>query len=88
MKKLKLKALDLGAKELLSREQLKNILGGDGSDDGGSTGISDGCAADKVAACKDKNEGNSCCFYYQGHRYDGLCRKYAPNYVNHCSDLN
>ncbi|TWF40655.1 hypothetical protein FHW36_104338 [Chitinophaga polysaccharea] len=31
MKKLKLKALDLGAKELLTREQLKNVMGGDGS---------------------------------------------------------
>lgn len=36
MKKLKLKALDLGANEVLSRAQLKNILGGDGS--GGGSG--------------------------------------------------
>jgi hypothetical protein len=28
MKKLKLQALDLGAKEILTREQLKNVLGG------------------------------------------------------------
>lgn len=34
MKKLKLTALDLGAKELLSREQLKNVMGGDGSGSG------------------------------------------------------
>lgn len=34
MKKLKLKALDLGAKEILTREQLKNVLGG--FDDDGS----------------------------------------------------
>lgn len=41
MKKLKLIALDLGAKEILSRDQLKNIVGGSGSDDGddGSTGF-------------------------------------------------
>ena len=31
MKKLKLKALELGAKELLTREQLKKMIGGDGS---------------------------------------------------------
>jgi Cys-rich repeat protein len=29
MKKLKLKALELGAMELLTRTQLKNVLGGD-----------------------------------------------------------
>ena len=31
MKKLKLQALKLGAKELLTREQLKKVLGGYGS---------------------------------------------------------
>lgn len=30
MKKLKLQALKLGAKELLTREQLKNLMGGSG----------------------------------------------------------
>ncbi len=33
MKKLKLKALELGATELLTREQLKNITAGSGGDD-------------------------------------------------------
>ncbi|HTN37103.1 MAG TPA: hypothetical protein VL053_08505 [Arachidicoccus sp.] len=32
MKKLKLRALELGASEILSREQLKKAIGGDGSD--------------------------------------------------------
>ncbi|OQP57762.1 hypothetical protein A3860_09045 [Niastella vici] len=36
MKKLKLKALELGAKEVLSRDQLKNVFGGSVLDDGGS----------------------------------------------------
>lgn len=31
MKKLKLKVLELGATEVLTRDQLKNVLGGDGS---------------------------------------------------------
>jgi hypothetical protein len=31
MKKLKLKALELGATEVLTREQLKKVLGGDGT---------------------------------------------------------
>ena len=82
MKKLKLKALGLGAREVLSREQLRNVFGG--SDGSGG----DGCASDKFKACDDKNEGNSCCFRYHGVRSDGLCRKYAPDYVMHCSDLN
>ena len=46
MKKLKLMALKLGAKELLTREQLKNVLGGDGSSLGDGDGpcrVSLGC---------------------------------------------
>jgi hypothetical protein len=38
MKKLKLKALELGAKEVLSRDQLKNVLGGSGSGGSGGSG--------------------------------------------------
>lgn len=39
MKKLKLKALELGASELLKREQLRNIFGGSGDDlSGGGSG--------------------------------------------------
>ena len=34
MKKLKLKALEFGAKEVLTRVQLKNVLGGSGSGSG------------------------------------------------------
>lgn len=37
MKKLQLKALELGAKEVLSRVQLKNVLGGSGSGSGSGT---------------------------------------------------
>jgi len=47
MKKLKLKALELGASELLTREQLKNVMAGDGS--GG--GIGTGCANDNLGLC-------------------------------------
>ncbi|HEY4326118.1 MAG TPA: hypothetical protein VGN20_19165 [Mucilaginibacter sp.] len=35
MKKLQLKALEIGAKEVLSRAQLKNVLGGTGTDTSG-----------------------------------------------------
>lgn len=47
MKKLRLKALELGATEILSREQLKNILGG-----GGTSCSTNG----------DCNNGESCCY--------------------------
>ena len=39
MKKLKLKALELGAKEVLTRDQLRKVLGGaDGSGSGSGSG--------------------------------------------------
>jgi hypothetical protein len=37
MKKVKLKALELGAEELLQREQLKNVIGGTGGSNGGGS---------------------------------------------------
>ena len=42
MKKLRLKALELGAAELLKREQLRNVIGGSG---GSSNPYVDGCKA-------------------------------------------
>ncbi|RAJ76622.1 hypothetical protein CLV59_108141 [Chitinophaga dinghuensis] len=85
MKKLKLKALDLGAKELLSREQLKNILGGSGSDLGGSNL---GCAESAYSACGSRPVPHNCCFVQSGIVYHGVCRKsvYLEEYT--CSDLN
>lgn len=55
MKKLKLKALELGAREVLTREQLKNVLGGfdDGSGSGSGTSCSTKCVVDgnKIYSC-------------------------------------
>lgn len=85
MKKLKLKALELGAKGVLSREQLKSILGGAGS--GGSGGSAD-CTKDKFAVCTGQPEGTVCCFTYSGTVYYGKCYAFAPDYKIHCSDLN
>lgn len=81
MKKLTLKALELGARELLSREQLKNILGGD-------IGSATDCDGDKVQVCQSKQEGTSCCFTWSGTIYRGKCHAFAPDYTLHCSDLN
>jgi len=50
MKKLQLKALQLGAKEVLSRAQLKNVLGGSGSGGSGSKTCTLRCDQDKSAS--------------------------------------
>jgi len=50
MKKLKLTSLSLSNSEILSREQLKNVLGGDGSGGGGTC---DGKAS--TIYCRDSN---------------------------------
>lgn len=45
MKKLKLKALELGAREVLNREQLKHVLGGfDDGSGSGKTGSGNKCS--------------------------------------------
>lgn len=45
MKKLKLQALDLGVSEILTREQLKNVMGSDGSGGGGAR-----CSTDRLCS--------------------------------------
>lgn len=57
MKKLKLKALDIQATEVLSREELKKVLGGDGSSGGdGSAGI---FCKDSSVSCTIMVQGNN-----------------------------
>jgi hypothetical protein len=55
MKKLKLRALEIGAQEILTREQLKNVFGGDlGS--GSGSGSTDACAGKaSTIYCRDAN---------------------------------
>lgn len=65
MKKLTLKALELGARELLSREQLKNIMGG--------TGSYPNCENDEFQACAGKMPPDNCCFMYSGAIRYGTC---------------
>lgn len=45
MKKLQLKALELGATELLSREQLRNVVGGWGSGSGAKKHCNEVCTS-------------------------------------------
>jgi hypothetical protein len=52
MKKLKLKALELGVSELLTRAQLRNVLGGDGSGSGSGT-CHFHCCTDQHTNCSD-----------------------------------
>jgi hypothetical protein len=71
MKKLKLKALELGAKELLSREQLKHVIGGDdGSGSGGAHtcyGSQSSCSYDQAGSgsvngsCSTNSNGRCVC---------------------------
>ncbi|PWV53267.1 hypothetical protein C7475_10213 [Chitinophaga sp. S165] len=68
MKKLKLKALDLGAKEVLSRSQLKNILGGSdpygsGSGTGTACSATAWCSSDRSITC----DGYDYCYGRDGH---------------------
>lgn len=86
MKKLKLKALELGAMELLTRSQLKNVLGGDDYGNGAGAGTCCAhwseapgneewcCGLDKAAAIAKAASfpggGNWCCDSCQGHVTD------------------
>ncbi|WP_341841542.1 hypothetical protein [Chitinophaga caseinilytica] len=74
MKKLQLKALDLGAKEILSREQLRNVLGGNGSDGGSDAGSFSTCST-TCTGSKDIKIDNC----------KGTCSAYANSSVT-CSD--
>ena len=61
MKKLKLTALNLGAKEILTRTQLKSILGGlDGSGGTGSGGCSSSPSSSCCVDCKDGGKTKDC----------------------------
>lgn len=52
MKKLKLKALQLGAKEIMTRDQLKKVFGG-GSASGCAVAVSCGSGTPKVCECEE-----------------------------------
>ena len=83
MKKLSLKSSAFNKGEVLTREQLKKVMGGDdGSGSGGGGGDSP-----KVKACSGKKNGDSCSFVYNGTDSYGYCRAYAPDYTLHCSNL-
>ena len=59
MKKLKLNVAELGATEILTREELKKVLGGTGSGSGSGIGYVSGCGKLGQAHCGD-TAGNSC----------------------------
>lgn len=75
MKKIRLKALELGAKEVLTRDQLKQILGGDGS---GGSGIAD-CACDSPSTIKCPDGTKSCNGEVNGNiTCDGVAKSCKP----------
>ena len=65
MKKLKLKALELGATEVLTRDQLKNVLGGYGSTGCGANGTCSGTCIEPGMTCGyEPSDGTCMCDYY------------------------
>ena len=60
MKKLKLKALELGSNELLTREQLKNVMAGDGSGGGSGGGGTDLHWCCKIGSTVGQNQCSGC----------------------------
>ena len=59
MKKLKLNELNLGNAEVLTREELKKVLGGMGSGSGG-TNCTDSCETDSDCNGGSENSCNKC----------------------------
>lgn len=53
MKRLRAKALELGATELLTRERLKTVLGGGGSGSGGGCGDCTNACGGNLGNCPD-----------------------------------
>lgn len=84
MKKLKLKALGLGAKEILSREQLKNVLGGSGTT--GTTGTGSGTTGSGDGHCRT----GSCSLFVSalGITVQGVCTDYHTGGSIRCACVN
>jgi hypothetical protein len=70
MRKLKLSELNLGSAEVLSREQLKKVLGGLSSDIGGCNGLPEGCMG-------------TCTLFCGGQVFQGTCE--LSNHNTQCS---
>lgn len=65
MKKLKLQALKFGTGEILTREQLKNVLGGD-DPSGGSGGVWKCSNSTCILVFNGNNESGQCAWYLEG----------------------
>ena len=61
MKKLKLAALQFGATEVLTRAQLKNVLGGDGSGGAIECKTDADCGPAIIIVCGREEEANGIC---------------------------
>jgi hypothetical protein len=74
MKKLKLRLANVEGAEMLSREQLKTVMGGSGS---GGTGGSGGGINDGKCASRE-NDTVKCC-PNEGAPYTGICKELLGN---------
>lgn len=83
MKKLNLKSNAFNKGEVLTRAQLKKVLGGDGSEDFGS-GSAD---ISKIKACETFAMGDCCTFITNGTEYPGKCSSYMAS-EKYCSTFS
>lgn len=77
MKKLKLSSLQIGVKELLTREQMKFVYGGSGDGSGGSGGSGGTGQCVTVFGSGSWGSGNSC--YYTTSSPEDLCTRVYGN---------
>lgn len=78
MKKLRLQRTTFAGGEVLTREQLKNIMGGYAD----ATTLNS-----KTQACVGKKEGDHCTFTYEGSPESGYCHSFMFGTI-HCSNLS
>ncbi|MGM9476841.1 hypothetical protein ACS5PU_10430 [Pedobacter sp. GSP4] len=78
MKKLSLNPNAFDKGEVLTRAQLKKVMGGGSAPESGES--------PKITACQDKKDGDYCVWTYEGTSYEGHCRSYLASPLA-CSSL-
>lgn len=71
MKKLRFE-MSPNAGEVLTRNELKYVFGGDGGT-GSGAGSGSGSGSEDCG-CSSKRSGDSCCYYSNGVKHNGSCR--------------
>lgn len=96
MKKIRLNVANLDATEILSREQLKLIFGGDGSGSGSSGSTHNDGASPSSPTCTNSNLGTPCSYtrWFNGKTFSctGTCQSnsvtlYYPSCYATCKEV-